>query len=322
MARRSKVTEWESGRRLTLGLSRGFTLAVFGLVVGTLAHKTATTVNRDEVVEASPVTTVIDSRGKKLVFPTPPQRIVSLSPGTTEMLFALGLHGRIVADTTYCDFPPEANALPKIGDVETSIEKVAAQKPDLVAADAIANRRAIEPLERIHLPVFTIPQGNLNEAMDGLLMLGRATGKSAEADRLVRSLRSRIEAVRKAVSQYPGRPKVLSIVQMEPLMVVGSRNFMDDLIALSGGKNTGRDAGPGWAAYSPERVAADRPDVILAGRSNAEMIRNRPGWRAIPAVRFGAVYTLRSETARPGPRSVDALEELARLLHPRSVHMR
>jgi iron complex transport system substrate-binding protein len=234
------------------------------------------------------------------------------------MLFALGLRGRIVADTSYCDYPPEAKALPKIGDVETSIEKVAAHKPDLVVADAVANRRAIDPLERLHLPVFTVPQGNLNEVMESLAMLGRATGKTREADVLVNSLRTRIDSVQKAVSRDTMRPTVLTIVQLEPLMVVGGRNFMDDLIALAGGVNTGRNAGPGWAAYSPERVAADRPDVILAGRSNADLIRRRPGWTAIPAVRNGAIYTLRSETNRPGPRSVDALEELARLLHPRS----
>jgi iron complex transport system substrate-binding protein len=291
-------------------------IVVFGLVVGRLVWRAAPIVRRAEVIAASPTLTAVDSRGRKLVLAAPPRRIVSLSPGTTEMLFALGLQGRIVADTAYCDYPPAARALPKIGDVETSVEKVAAQRPDLVVADAVANRRAIEPLERLHLPVFTVPQGNLTESLAALEMLGGATGQTAQAAALVRSLRARIDAVRQKAARDRTRPRVIDIVQMEPLMVVGSSNFMDDLIALAGGTNAARDAGQGWAAYSPEKIAADRPDVILAGPSTVQAIRNRGGWSAVPAVRAGRVYSLRAETARPGPRSVDALEELARLLHP------
>jgi iron complex transport system substrate-binding protein len=289
---------------------------VCGLIVGRLVWRAAPVVHRTEVAAASPSIVAVDSRGRKLVLAVPPRRIVSLSPGTTEMLFALGLQGRIVADTTYCDYPPAAQALPKIGDVETSVEKVAAQRPDLVVADAVANRRAIEPLERLRLPVFTVPQGNLNESLAALEMLGKATGQTAQAANLVRSLRERIDRVRQTVARDRAKPRVIDIVQMEPLMVVGSSNFMDDLIALAGGVNAARDAGPGWAAFSPEKIVAVRPDVILAGRSTVDAIRRRGGWAAVPAVRAGRVYSLRAETARPGPRSVDALEELARLLHP------
>src|SRR5579872_772992 len=96
---------------------------------------------------------VVDGRGKQVTLPGYPRRIVSLSPGTTEMLFAAGVGSRVVADTTYCDYPPQAKGLPKIGDSNTSTEKVIAMRPDLVVADAVANRRAIEPLERLHVPV-------------------------------------------------------------------------------------------------------------------------------------------------------------------------
>jgi iron complex transport system substrate-binding protein len=316
MARPPEVRVPETSRNRTLGLSRALMLAAFGMIVGRLVWRAAPLVHRAEAVAASPAVTALDSRGRKLALATPPRRIVSLSPGTTEMLFALGLQGRIVADTNYCDYPPAAKALPKIGDVETSLEKVVAQQPDLVVADAVANRRAIEPLERLHLPVFTVPQGNLTESLAALEMLGRATAHTSQSASLVRSLRSRIDDVQQTVGRYKSEPKVLDIVQMEPLMVVGSSNFMDDLISLAGGVNAARNAGSGWAAYSPEKVAADRPDVILAGRSGVDAIRRRSGWASVPAVRNGRVYSLRSETARPGPRSVDALEELARLLHP------
>jgi iron complex transport system substrate-binding protein len=305
-----------------LGLSRALMLVVMGLLVGRLVWRAAPAVHHEELLAASPAIAAVDSRGRRLVLPAPPRRIVSLSPGTTEMLFALGLRGRIVADTAYCDYPPEAKSLPKIGDVETSVEKVAAQRPDLVVADAIANRRAIEPLERLHLPVFTVPQGSLDQSLDALRMLGRATGQTSQAESLSRALRARIDRVRLAVSRDPAKPRVLDIVQMEPLMVVGGANFMNDLITLASGVNDGQSAGQGWAAYSPERVAADRPDVILCGKSSIDPIRRRPGWSGVPAIRNGAVYALHSETARPGPRSIDALEELARLLHPRAFAVR
>ncbi len=252
----------------------------------------------------------------------PPMRIVSLSPGTTEMLFALDLKGRIVADTTYCDYPPEAKSLPKIGDVNTSIEKVLAQKPDLVVADAVANRRAVEPLEQLRVPVFTVPQGNVGQTYDALRSLGRATGQTSQAEHLVKAMQARVNAVRVAAERDQKRPRVLAIVQMEPLMVVGGGNFMDDLITLAGGINVGRGAGIGWAAYSPEKVVADQPDVILTGRSEAAQIRARGGWSGIPAVRNGAVYMVRTETVRPGPRMIDAFEEIARLLHPASFPAR
>jgi iron complex transport system substrate-binding protein len=260
----------------------------------------------------------IDARGKRITLPSPPGRIVSLSPGTTEMLFALGLKGRIVADTTYCDYPPEAKTLPKIGDVNTSVEKVIAQKPDLVVASASANRRALEPLERARLRVFTVDPKTIAEAYDAYRKLGTITGQTRQADELVKSMKSRVAAVQRAISSERRRPRVLLPVQIDPLMVVGSDNFMDDLVSLAGGVNATRDAGKGWVTFSPERVVLLKPDVIITGKETAPRVRSKPGWRTIPAVRNNAIYSLKSEAARPGPRLADALEELARLLHPAS----
>lgn len=257
-----------------------------------------------------------DARGILVRLPAPPKRIVSLSPGTTEMLFAIGLKGRIVADTTYCDFPPEAKALPKIGDVNTSTEKVVAQRPDLIVADAVANRRAVEPLERLRLPVFTVAPTNLAETLVALRSLGKITGQTTQAEALAHTLEARTAAVQRAVAKSKDHPRVLIPVQMEPLMVVGSKNFMDDLITRAGGVNVGANSGPGWNAYSPEKVVVQRPDVILAGKETAEKVRQRSGWGNLPAVKNNRLYSPKTETVRPGPRLVDALEELARLLHP------
>ncbi len=138
-------------------------------------------------VKASPLIAK-DGRGVEISLSAPPRRIVSLSPGTTEMLFALGLKGRIVADTTYCDYPPEAKDLPHIGDVNTSVEKVIAQKPDLVIASSSANRRAINELESlssVKMNVFAVDPTNLTETAAALRLLGQITGQNDEAEKLI-----------------------------------------------------------------------------------------------------------------------------------------
>jgi iron complex transport system substrate-binding protein len=268
-------------------------------------------------VSAAPGVSGVDVRGKRITLPALPQRIVSLSPGTTEMLFALGLKGRIVADTTFCNYPSEAVKLPKIGDVNTSTEKVIAQRPDLVVAGATANRRAIEPLERLHLPVFAVDPKTFSETYTALRSLGQITGQAKEAEAVVKSIQAKVAGVTRAVSREKARPRVLTIVQLEPLMVVGPNNFMDDIITLAGGDNVGRVTGKDWGTLSPERVVPLKPDVIIAGRSDRDRILSRAGWANVPAIKNRAIYNLPGDEAnRPGPRLTVALEQLARTLHP------
>lgn len=257
----------------------------------------------------------MDARGRKITLPAPPRRIVSLSPGNTEMLFALGLEGRIVADTTYCDYPPAAVKLPKIGSSNTSTEKVVAMRPDLVVASVSANRTAIPPLERLNAPVFAIDPQTVPETYDALRKLGRITGAEHEAEEVIREMQSGFQKVAARLPKTNRRPRVLMIVQENPLMVVGPGNWMDDLITLAGGENAGREAGKPWAALSPERVPFLAPDVIITGRSSVASVKRRAGWSTVPAVKSGAVFSLDgNESVRPGPRLVIALEKLAGLI--------
>jgi iron complex transport system substrate-binding protein len=272
-----------------------------------------------ERVSAASGVSATDVRGKRVTLPALPRRIVSLSPGTTEMLFALGLKGRVVADTTYCNYPPDAIGLPKIGDVNTSVEKVIAQRPDLVVASASANRKALEPLERLRLPVFAVDPKTFSETYAALRSLGQITGQTKEAEAVVKSIEFKVAGVTKAVSRDKQRPRVLTIVQLEPLMVVGPNNFMDDIITLAGGDNVGRVTGKDWGTLSPERVVPLKPDVIIAGSRDKEQILSKPGWSNVPAIKNRAIYSLPGDEAnRPGPRLTIALEKLARTLHPRA----
>jgi iron complex transport system substrate-binding protein len=261
----------------------------------------------------------VDVRGKRVTLPAPPRRIVSLTPGNTEILFALGLKGRIVGVTEYCDYPAEARALPKVGDVNISLEKVIALKPDLIVASASGNRMALERMERMQgspLPLFVVDPQNLSELYAAIRSLGQITGQQRQADQLVRSMQERVQRVQQRASRAKTKPRVLFVIQEQPLWVVGSGNFMDEIVALAGGQNVTRDAGKGFFAYSLEKVVVRRPEVIIAGRETGLSIRDKAVWRQMPAVRNNAIYTLGPEAARPGPRLVNALEQLASLLHP------
>jgi len=268
----------------------------------------------------------VDARGKRVTLPALPRRIVSLTPANTEILFALGLKGRIVADTTYCDYPPEAKTLPHVGDSNISIEKVIAQKPDLVVASASASKKAIEQLERLgsrRIPVFAVDPKNMHEVYAAIRSIGQITGQTRQAEQVARSMQARVARVRKAVASARSRPRVLVVVQADPLWVVGSENFMDELIRLAGGENATRDAGPGYHAYSVERVVVRKPDVILIGHESAARIRSKPGWSNLPAVQRNALYAPDpNKFSRPGPRLAEALEELARMLHPQAFPAR
>lgn len=267
---------------------------------------------------AAPLSAV-DVRGKRVAVSAPPQRIVSLVPGGTEILFALGLQGRIVADTIWCDYPPAARRLPHVGDLTTSIERVIAQRPDLVVASVSANRAAIERLERLsgkRIPVFAIDPQNLAELYGAIRGVGAITGQVRPAQDLVRALQGRVTAVQQAVARDRARPRVLFVVQQEPLWVIGSRNFMDEMIAIAGGVNMTRDVGAGFHTYSLERVIIGKPEVILATQQGLQGFRGRVGWSGLDAVKRGAVYVLGYEAVRPAPRIIDAIERIARILHP------
>lgn len=266
---------------------------------------------------ASPLSAT-DARGIKLTLPSPPRRIVSLTPANTEILFALGLRGRIVGVTAFCDYPPEAKQLPRVGDVNISVEKVLALKPDLVVASASASRKAIGRLESLRstrLPVFATDPNDFAGLYRDIRALGRITGQTHQAEMLVKSMQRRVEKVRKAVGKQAHIPRVLYVLQTNPLWVAGSSNFIDELIRMAGGQNVAGGAGRGYCTYSSEKVIVRDPEVILTTKETAPHLFNLPGWSRVTAVRRKAIYILGEEAVRPGPRLVNALEKLVRLLH-------
>ena len=247
-----------------------------------------------------------------------PTRIVSLSPGTTEMLFALGLGKYIVGDTVYCDYPPAAKAIAKVGDVNTSYEKVLALRPTLIVADSTANARAVARLSALHLPVLAVAPVSLAAVETSLRQIGARTGTSYQADAVVAQMehKARLAGQIAAADRRP-RPRVLVVIQVSPLWTAGGGTFMDDLVTRAGGINIGQ-AVRGYGPFSKELVLVTPPEVILGDPSVAPAFRADPLLSRLPAVRGGRVYSLPPDlTSRPGPRLADGLVLVARALHGR-----
>jgi len=265
---------------------------------------------------------VTDQTGRRVGIPEQPQRLVSLAPSITETLYALGLGDRVVGDTDYCEYPPEARQKPHVGPVlNPSLEQIVALKPDLVLGSAEANRiETADRLARLGIPLYGVTAHTVDEALHSIEDLGRVLGREAEARHLVERLGQRIAAVGKRVA---GRrqPKVLFVVWYRPLTTIGARTFISDVIRRAGGISITDHLQGEWPHLSLEEALRRDPDVILFPRSESfapalDEFRRLPGWRDFRAVQNGHMYFVSDNIIRPSPRLVDALEEVARLLHP------
>jgi iron complex transport system substrate-binding protein len=260
--------------------------------------------------------------------PNRPQRLISLAPSITETLYALGLGDRLVGDTDYCDFPPEARDKPHVGAMlNPSLEKIVALKPDLVLGTADANRReTADQLERLGIPLYGLRAHTVDEMVRSIEDLGQLLGCERESQGLVRQLRGRIESVEKRVAGQ-SRPQVLFVVWYRPLITAGPRTFIADVIARAGGVSISNDLRGEWPRLSLEEVVRRAPDVILFPKTESfspglEEFARLPGWKELRAVRSHRMYFLSETIMRPSPRLVDALEELADILHPAKNFMR
>jgi iron complex transport system substrate-binding protein len=266
------------------------------------------------------------------LFPLPaqaavPKRIVSLAPSLTETLFAVGAGGQVVAVTEYCNFPPAVSRVPRIGglqDGSVDLERIVALRPDLVVTLAVGQGGTVAALRRLGVRVEVVPAETVDDALRAIRRLGALTGHRAEAARLEADLARRIRAVREKVAAVPPerRPRVFFQLWDEPLMTATGDTLAGQLVEMAGGVNVFADLAGRYPQVSPEAVLARDPQVILApahhaGAVNPDRLARRPGWDRIDAVRHGRVFVLDGDlVSRPGPRMAEALERVARSLHP------
>lgn len=267
-----------------------------------------------------------DQLGRVVKLDKMPQRIISLAPQNTEILFALGLGDKVVGVTTYCNFPPEAQEKPKIGGFSTvDVEKVVSLSPDLVVAALIHEKETISQLESHGLKVLALAPKTLSEVTQAIELVGKATGTETQARRVVEDMETRMATVARLVAglSAEGRPRVFYVVWHDPLMTAGGDTTQSELIDLAGGRNIFDDLSK-YPTVDLEALLERQPQVIIAGsghgsaqNSPLEWAKSEPRLKNTEALIQNRVFGIDADiVSRAGPRIVDGLEEMLRLIHP------
>jgi iron complex transport system substrate-binding protein len=299
-------------------------LAVAALILLACAPQVAPTPAAPPAPEPIVLT---DGLGRTVTLAEPARRVVSMAPSNTEILFAVSAGSQVVGRDEFSDYPQEALSLPTVGGSfgGYSSEAIVNLQPDLVLAAEINTPEQVQTLQDLGLTVYYLPNPNSMEEMYGsLLTVGQLVGKQAEAAALIESLQKRVAAVEAKVSGVTERPTVfyeLDSTDPSAPYTAGAGTFIDLLIGMSGGTNAAGSISAPWAQLSIEELLVLNPQVILLGDAaygvTVESVGQRTGWEAIAAVADGRVYPFDDNLAsRPGPRLVDGLEEMFRLLHP------
>jgi iron complex transport system substrate-binding protein len=255
------------------------------------------------------------------VTPAVPARIASLAPSVTETLFALGAGDRVVAVSDYCDYPPEATRLPRVGSFNApNVEAVLAQRPDVVIGlPSPGNHENVLTMRRLGVRVEIIDPERLADLPVATRKIAAVAGVPEAGERLVATMAREMDAVRAKVAGAP-KPRVLMLVGQDPLIAVGPESFLGEMLVEAGAVNVA-PAGEAWPRLNVEVAIAADPEVIVDCSMGTEAGTATLGYwtrfASIRAVKDGRVHPFRSfEALRPGPRLARALEELARLLHP------
>lgn len=274
-----------------------------------------------------PAKNYTDGLGREITLETTPQRIVSLAPSNTEILFAIGAGSQVVGRDEFSDFPAEAASIESIGGSfgEYNVEAIVALKPDLVLAAEINTPELVKQLEDLGLTVFYLKNPTtLEEMYVNLDVVGQLTGQ--DVTELIDSLEARVASVDEKIAPISARPTVfyeIDATDATKPYTYGPGTFGDLLIQRAGGANLVTLAGitDAYPQVSLEQIVATNPAVIILGDSmwgmTPEQVAARAGWDALDAVKNNQVYPFEDNlVSRPGPRLVDALEQLAKLLHP------
>jgi iron complex transport system substrate-binding protein len=275
--------------------------------------------------------TLIDDYNNTITLTAYPQRIVSLAPANTQVLFAVGAGDHVIGVTDFDKYPYnfsawiEAKNMSSIGNYyQPPIEPIVTLKPDLVLA-SLGSFDAADQLRGLGYNVLTLNPTGLNGIMQNMLTVGKATGHEAEAQAAVNSMQQRIDVVVNGVKNATTRPTVYHEIWSGPFMSVGKGTFVDEVIKLAGGQNIFENATNPYPEVSSEAIISENPDILVfPTQMGVESfwgtytdVANRPGWNTISAVANHKMYTVSGDIIdEPGPRQVDSLEILAKILHP------
>lgn len=264
----------------------------------------------------------IDDAGHRIYLAKAPTRVVSLAPSITEMLFSLGLDEQIVGVTEFCDYPLAAQSKPKVGYANYSVEALVALRPELVMAPKDFLRPDLQSkLKQLKIPLFVLEAHTVEDILLQIHTLGKMFEKVPAANELTQDMRQRLADIRRRVETPPAR-RVLYVLNSQPLISVGPGSFIHQMIGLAGGVNIAAQAGVAYPKLSMEAVLRDDPEVLIFPSGVVETVPRSEQqqwfrWESLSAVKQQRFHEVSANLVnRPGPRIIEALEQLARAIHP------
>jgi iron complex transport system substrate-binding protein len=266
--------------------------------------------------------TFVDDLGRKIFLAKAPTRVVSLAPSITEILYAIGLTDEVVGVSEFCDYPEAAKQKPKVGYAHPNVEVIISLQPDLVLAPrAFLRADLLAKLEQLKVPTFVVDPESFEEIPSRIQTVGRILNRSASADGVALAMRQRIAAIRNKMEAVV-RVRVLYVLNSQPLITVGPGSYIHQVINLAGGANIASQTAVPYPHLNMEAVLKEDPEIIIFPIGNAEGIppteqQEWLRWTSLSAVKQGRLHQISADVLnRPGPRIVEGLEALARIIHP------
>jgi iron complex transport system substrate-binding protein len=259
---------------------------------------------------------VTDFKGRSIVLDKIPQKIVSLSPSNTEILFALGAGDKVVGVTSYCDYPEEAKKIEQVGTFEgPNMELIKKAQPDVVLAGYI-QEETVKTIESMGIPVIVTEAESFEAIYQSIGLIGKITGTGVKAEEIVAGMKSKIAEIETNIKDKK-KPTVFYVVWTDPLTTAGSNTFINDVIKAAGGINVAEKV-ESWAKYSAEQLVKDNPEILVAALHSTdkgmakEDLKENPIFSKLECVKNGKVYVMSDDNviSRPGPRIVQAVEEM------------
>jgi iron complex transport system substrate-binding protein len=282
---------------------------------------------RQNAVANSAGKIVTDETGRRVAVPADVKRIVTLAPDLTETIYALGLEERLVGNTEVCDTPPAAKTKPHVGTpISPNLESIVALHPDFVLATTSINREeTVDALRRLGIAVYTSDPHTVRNMLDSIAQIAVLMGAGDRGAEMVTRLRGRLETLHARLADLP-LVHVLFVVWEDPLITVGQNTFVADALRWAGAESI-IVSKQNWPRVGFEEVMRLQPEYIVltsahmkAEGNESTELQKRPGWRELRAVELGHVAVISEGVDRPGPGLIDAIEELARVLHPNAFN--
>lgn len=277
-------------------------------------------------VAAFPVT-IKDAIDNDVVIDAKPEKIVSLIPSNTEIVFSLGMGDTVVGVNDFDNYPPEVAEIEKIGGMDFNVEKIISLKPNLVLAHASGVHNSKEGLQQLRDAGLTVLVVNdavsFEEVYDSITMIGTATGEKEEAEKIIAGMKDKVEEFKAKAQEIKDEDKKSVFIEISPapeIYAAGSNTFMNEMLSFINAKNTVTEEG--WPKLDPEAVIEKNPDVIITTHgyyteNPVEDVLKRDGWQDITAVKNKQVFNVDSDkVSRSGPRLVEGVEELAKAIYP------